>query len=296
MPTRREARRDAARRLRDAGDPTSLLDADLLLAHVLGVAREALYAHDHEPLGGSERETFEALLERRAGGEPVAYLRGHKEFYGLRFAVDPRVLIPRPETETLVDAALGHVRRTGARTAVDVGTGSGAVAIALAVHEPDLRVVAVDVSPDALEVARANAATHGVAGRVDFRRSDLLESVTERVELVVANLPYLPERSVDEWVGERTSLRFEPRAAVLAGTDGLDLIRRCVPQVPRVLAPGGAAFFECDPPQVAEVAALIERALGGPARIHRDLAGAERVVEAARPRDPAGDARLSSAR
>lgn len=296
MPTRREARREAALRLRDAGDPTHLLDADLLLAHVLGIGREALYAHDDLPIVPEDAERFRSLVERRAGGEPVAYLRGYKEFYGLGIAVDARVLIPRPETETLVNVALDRARRAGARTALDVGTGSGAVAIALATRGPDLRIIAVDVSPDALEVARANAAAHGVAGRIDLRQSDLLASVSERVDIVVANLPYLSERSVDEWVGERMSLRFEPRAAVLAGPDGLDVIRRCIPQVPRVLAPGGAAFFECDPPQSAEVAALLERALGGPVRIHRDLAGAERVVEAARPRDPSDDARLSSAR
>lgn len=244
------------------------LDADVLLAHALGVTKEDLYAYPEAAVTTERELVFRELLERRASGEPVAYLRGWKEFYGLRFAVDPRVLIPRPETETLVDAILA----SGARLVADVGTGSGCIAVALAVQRPDLRVIATDVSVAALEVARANAAAHGVTDRIDFQPGDLLEPVRERVDAVAANLPYLSDASVAEWVDQRSSLAFEPQGAVLAGPDGLTLIRRAVADLPRVLAPGGVAYFECDPPQARALAAEY----GG--EILRDLAGHERVL------------------
>ena len=251
------------------------LDTDVLLAHALGVTKEDLYAYPEATVAPELERVFRELLERRSGGEPVAYLRGWKEFYGLRFEVDPRVLIPRPETETLVDAVLA----SGARLVVDVGTGSGAIAVALAVHRPDLRVIATDVSAEALEVARANAAVHGVAGRIEFRRGDLLEPIFEPVDAVAANLPYLSDASVTEWVDQRSSLAFEPRSAVLAGPDGLTLIRRAVADLGRVLRPNGVAYFECDPPQARALAAQH----GG--EILRDLAGHERVLVLRRPPD-----------
>ena len=267
MPTRGEARAAAIARI----DP---LDADVLVAHALGITKESLYAHAEASLNGAESARVADLVARRAAGEPVAYLRGSKEFYGLRFAVDPRVLIPRPETETLVDAVRAFLRGRGPRVVADVGTGSGAIAVALAVTEPDVRVLATDVSADALAVARANVAAHGVDERVELRQGDLLAPIEESVDAVAANLPYLRDDAVHELVGDRTSLAFEPAVAVVAGADGLALIRRCVADLSRVLAPGGAAFFECDPPQARAVAAL----WAGPSRVIRDGAGAERVV------------------
>ncbi|MBA2370286.1 MAG: peptide chain release factor N(5)-glutamine methyltransferase [Chloroflexi bacterium] len=301
MHTRAELRVAALARL----EP---LDADVLLAHALGITKEDLYAYPEASVDAEREATFRALIERRAVGEPVAYLRGWKEFYGLRFAVDPRVLIPRPETEMLVDAVLA----SGARLVADVGTGSGAIAVAVAAHRPALRVIATDTSAGALEVARANAAAHGVADRIDFRQGDLLEPVRERVDAVAANLPYLSAATLAEALAvsgeggldppepqrlpraggagapvrrsraaggdrrrermERASLAFEPRAAVLAGTDGLALIRRAIADLPRVLRKHGVAFFECDPPQARKLAA--EHA----GEILRDLAGAERVL------------------
>src|SRR5207249_5233970 len=220
MRTWGEERDAAVALLRAAGIATAALDADVLLAHVLGVTKEMLYAHpDTEMSLGAERR-YRDLIERRARGEPVAYLRGWKEFYGLRFAVDPRVLIPRPETETLVEAARGHIAGR-ALTVVDVGTGSGAVAIAIAAHEPRVNVIATDVSADALAVARANALSNGVADRIELRQGDLLTPLTAPVEVVVANLPYLRPEALAELVGERTSLAYEPRVAVVAGADGL---------------------------------------------------------------------------
>jgi release factor glutamine methyltransferase len=279
MPTWGEARAAATTRLRSAPDPgTAALDADVLLAHVLGVGKAALFAHPERALSVPEATQFDALVERRSRGEPVAYLRGFKEFYGLRFRVDPRVLIPRPETEALVEAAR-EVIAGRALTVVDVGTGSGAIAIALAAHEHKIHVIGTDSSRDALAVAGSNALANGVADRVELRHGDLLTPITERVDVVCANLPYLPDESVDRWVGERTSLAFEPRVAVVAGADGLSVIGRCIDDLPRVLAPNGAALFECDPPQVAAVAQRLERA-GLRTRVVRDLAGADRVVVA----------------
>jgi len=155
-----------------------------------------------------------------------------------------------------------------------VGTGSGAIAVSLAVSEPRLQVIATDVSADALAVARANAHAHGV--RIDFREGDLLGPVTERVDVVAANLPYLREGDLAQLAGDRTSLAFEPRVATVAGPDGLAILRRAVADLPRVLAPHGAAFFECDPPQAASIAALL--APLGDVDVLKDLAGLERVV------------------
>ncbi|MGH2377651.1 MAG: N5-glutamine methyltransferase family protein [Candidatus Limnocylindria bacterium] len=319
MTTRGRARANGLARLRAAGDDSAALAADLLLAHACGVAKEELYSHLDAALGPEEERLYRELVERRAAGEPVAYLRGWKEFFGLRFAVDARVLVPRPETETLVEAALAFLRDRGGTRVVDVGTGSGAVAIAIAVSAPRSRVIATDVSPGALEIARANMTAHAVEDRLELRAGDLLEPVEEEVDVITANLPYLPialglrPRRLDPARGSslgpavpgvpadpegpwgkdpdprshlsftERSLLFEPREAVLAGgSDGLDVIRRCVAQVPSRLARGGAAFFECDPPQAAAVAELLGARLGGPTRILRDLMGNERVVEGIR--------------
>ena len=281
MRTWGDARTAATARLRSAPDPhTAALDADVLLAHVLGVGKEALYAHPERELSAAEDGRFQELVERRSRGEPVAYLRGFKEFYGLRFRVDPRVLIPRPETEILVEAARERIAGRALRV-VDVGTGCGAIAVAITAHEDRVRAIATDSSRDALVVAEANALANGVADRVEFRHGDLLAPITERMDLVCANLPYLRDDTVQEWVGERSSLAFEPRVAVVAGTDGLGIIRRCIADLSRVLAPDGAALFECDPPQVVAVAEMLER-VDLRARTVKDLTGAERVVVAER--------------
>ena len=278
MPTRGAARRHATETLRYVGVPTPALDADVLLAYVLGVVKEALVAHPEIELSSAEAERFAAVVAERASGVPVAYLRGVKEFYGLWFFVDGRVLVPRPETETLVDAA--RARAAGrALTVVDLGTGSGAIAVALAVSEPRLRVIATDVSADALAVARANAAANGAS--IDFREGDLLAPVTGRVDIVAANLPYLRDEDLEQVAGDRVSLAFEPRIATAAGADGLALLRRAIADLPRVLAPDGAAFFECDPPQVAALTALLGPI--GSVDVIKDLAGLDRVVAVRRP-------------
>jgi release factor glutamine methyltransferase len=272
-----DARAAATVRLRDGADPdTAALDADVLLAFALGVSKETLLAHPERTLSADDAARVEPLVARRRKGEPVAYLRGWKEFYGLRFRVDARVLIPRPETETLVEEARRAIAGRAA-VVVDVGTGSGAIACAIAVHETGVRVIGVDSSPEALAVAEVNALALGVADRVELRAGDLLAPVGERVDVVCANLPYLREDALSELTGERTSLRYEPRRAVAAGRDGLDLIRRAANDLRRVLAPGGTALFECDPPQAREVARLLA-GHGLRTTVVRDLAGSERVV------------------
>lgn len=278
MPDRGEARSRATDLLRRSGASTPALDADVILASVLAVPKEMLVAHPEVELTGAEAERFDALVEKRSRGVPVAYLRGFKEFYGLRFAVDERVLVPRPETETLVDAVRSYAAGRPL-TVVDLGTGSGAIAIALAVREPQLRVIATDISTGALAVAADNAATHGV--RVELRAGDLLAPIDdwERLDVVAANLPYLSDTVLadpSDLVGERASLAHEPRLATVAGPDGLALIRRAIADLPRVLAAGGAAFFECDPPQIAAISELLDPL--GAVDVLRDLAGLDRVV------------------
>ncbi|MDQ2951185.1 MAG: peptide chain release factor N(5)-glutamine methyltransferase [Chloroflexota bacterium] len=276
MPTWGDARIAAAARLRSGADPaTAALDADVLLAFALGVTKEELLAHPERTLEAPDETRVRALVERRHAGEPVAYLRGWKEFYGLRFRVDPHVLIPRPETEKLVEEARRVIAGRAALVA-DIGTGSGAIACAIAAYEHRVRVIAIDISHDALQVAQANALSLGVADRVEFRRGDLFEPLKELVHVVCANLPYLRADALDRLAGERTSLAFEPREAVVAGVDGMAHIRGTVSGLSRVLMPGGVALFECDPPQAAAIVELF-RPLGE-TRVLKDLAGHDRVV------------------
>jgi len=255
----------ASARLSEAGCDTPRLDAELLLAEALGVDRERLVLDAAEPLGEGASERFDALLARRAAREPVAYILGRKEFRRITLAVDPRVLIPRPETERLVE--VGLTVPPGARV-IDVGTGSGAVALALKHERPDLTVLGVDLSADALEVARANAARLGLD--VDFVLGDLLNGVEGPVDGVLANLPY-----VAEGVGLAPEIsRYEPPAALFGGPDGLDVIRRLV-----AMAKGVPVIaMEVGLPQA--VSTLLERAGFESIEVLRDLADHERVVVA----------------
>jgi release factor glutamine methyltransferase len=249
-----------------SGSPTARLDAELLLAAALGVSRSALWTSDLMVSGPAVR-TFRDLVQRRsAGREPVAYLLGTKGFRHIDLLVDARVLIPRPETELLVEVGLELPH--GARV-VDVGTGSGAVALALKQERPDLDVLATDVSGDALDVARANAARLGLD--VAFARGDLLDAVEGDVDAVLSNPPYVAEGAdLPPDVA-----RHEPPGALFAGEDGLDVVRRLVPQ-----AAGRARLvaLEVGAGQAGEVAALLRQAGMGAVEVRPDLAGIERVV------------------
>src|SRR5437870_1802170 len=227
MRTWGEERDAAVALLRAAGIATAALDADVLLAHVLGVTKEMLYAHPDTEMSHGAQRRYGELIERRARGEPVAYLRGFKEFYGLRFTVDSRVLIPRPETETLVDAARELIAGR-AVTVADVGTGSGVVAVAIAAHEPAVHVIATDISVDALVVARDNTLRNGVADRVELREGDLLAPIADPVDMVVANLPYLRDDFLDHLVGDARCWR-RPRSGRSRSMrlPGANLVRAC---------------------------------------------------------------------
>ena len=283
-------------RLRAAGSETPRLDAELLLAHAIGVDRTAVIAHGDAPVGSDAEAAYDALLARREGGEPVAYLRGMKEFHGIALTVDARALIPRPETELLVDIAISTVmaaltsgvQRAAVPRVLDVGTGSGAVAIALAVAlrgrrvpAEDLEIIAVDVSPDALELARENAVAHGVGDRIRFLASDLLppDARSEPLDIVLANLPYVRAAELDALIERRLSAAFEPRVALDGGPDGLTVIGRLLDELSLGLAVDGEALLEIGGDQGPSALGLAgERLPGWTAETLPDLAGLPRVL------------------
>ena len=289
----------AVRQLHACHIEEARLDAELLLAAACRQTRAWLLAHGDEPLNQAETLRFAGFVERRARHEPVAYILGHKEFYGLDLLVDRRVLIPRPETETLVVEALAWLRRAsiitstaradptdlspsrgeGSITVIDVGTGSGALALALAAHTPPdrVRLVAGDVSPDALAVAGANAARLGLTERVTFVQSDLLLCIDARARLIVANLPYVARAAWAELAPDISA--YEPHLALDGGADGLDLFRRFFAQAPAHLAPGGALLLEIGWQQAAAVRFLAQAAFPhAQVDIVQDLAGQDRVA------------------
>ena len=254
-------------------------EAEYLLRYVLDLPRAKLYAGWHDLLPDGAWEDYVRLIGRRSKGEPAAYLTGHKEFYGLRFLVDPKVLIPRPESELLVELALEYVgnRGLGPCTIADIGTGSGALAIALAVNLPQTRVYATDISTDALEVASTNCRRHGVEDRVTLIWGDLLEPLPCVVDVLVSNPPYV---KASDWQALPPQIRdYEPAAALYCGPDGLAVIRRLLPQAKGVLRPGGALFMEIGYDQGPQVMHLA-RALFPDAEVGLmpDLAGIDRVL------------------
>jgi release factor glutamine methyltransferase len=248
------------------------LDAQMLLLHVLGRSahdRAWLLSHDTDGLAASAQATFEASVQRRQTGEPLAYITGHKEFFGLDLAVDTRVLVPRPDTETLVEWALALLAATHAARVLDLGTGSGAIALALKANRPDLTVNALDFSEEALEVARANATRLQLA--VDFQHGCWLAGVNGRYRLIVSNPPYIAaqDRHLDK-------LLHEPLQALTAGHDGLDDLRCIIAQAPMHLEDGGWLLLEHGYDQAAAVRGLLQQAGFQSVASKRDLAGIER--------------------
>ncbi|MBI5305085.1 MAG: peptide chain release factor N(5)-glutamine methyltransferase [Chloroflexi bacterium] len=254
------------------------LQAELLLAHSLGVSRTMMLARLDDAIAPDVAAQYAANVARRAQHEPLAYILGHQEFFGLDFLVDRRVLIPRHETETLVELALARARRVASPTIVDVGAGSGALALTLAHHLPDARVIALDTSRDALEVARMNATRLNLAARVELVESDLFERFDSSFDICVANLPYIPRARFDELPREVRA--FEPRVALDGGDDGLAVFRRLLVQLKSRAARHAVAFLEISEEQGKSALEAVWRALPRcVATLHRDLEGLDRVVE-----------------
>ncbi|WP_066634054.1 peptide chain release factor N(5)-glutamine methyltransferase [Desulfolucanica intricata] len=261
------------------------LDAEVLMMHLLGTDRTGLYLNFDQLLTDEQVEKYRNLIERRSQGEPVAYLTGHKEFMGLDFTVSPAVLVPRPETELLVEKALKLLPEQPGKTliAVDVGTGSGAIAVSLAKLNAHLEVYAVDYSTEALSVARQNAVSHGVDGRIHYYHGDLLTpliglELNGRVDLIAANLPYIPSSDMP---GLPVDVRlYEPHLALDGGRDGLDLYRRLLPVAGEFLRTGGHLLMEIGPGQ-GDVLSRELAGLGwGGIEVLPDYTGRERLVVA----------------
>jgi release factor glutamine methyltransferase len=249
-------------------------EAELLLAHALGRSRSWLLAHADDAIAAGDAARFEALVERRAAGEPVAYLTGTRGFWTLDLAVTPATLVPRPETELLVELALARITADADARIADLGTGSGAIALAIAKERPRSRVVATDASRDALDVARENAKRNGIAN-VEFRHGDWCAPVAgETFELIASNPPYIAEG--DPHLGEG-DLRFEPATALSSGRDGLDAIRAIVRNAPAYLCAGGWLLLEHGWNQGDAVRALLRDAGFVEIATERDLEGRDRV-------------------
>lgn len=259
---------------------TPELDAQVLLAHVLGHVRTWLLAHPELELSAPQLDSVEAAVSRLEAGDPLPYVLGHWEFYGLDFNVTPNVLIPRPETELLVEKAIAWLKASPERrTVADVGTGSGAIGVTIAMNVPDARVLATDISPAALEVARSNAEKFNVQERIEFVECDLLPALNVRrstFNAIFANLPYIPTETLRRLAVFET----EPSLALDGGADGLNLIRRLLAIAPDWLAPGGRILLEIEASQGMPVLSLAYDLFSeAEIHLHRDLAGHDRLLE-----------------
>ena len=267
-------------RFSERGVPGPRLDAELLIAHALGAKRIELYTRSTELLTAEQLAQIREVVRRRQEGESVAYITGEKEFWGLPFKVNAHVLVPRPDTETLVEAALERLPKDEARRVADVGTGSGAIAISVAKSRPLTQVVAIDKHAAALRVAEENAERHQVP--LAFLQGDLLAPVAvgAAFDLILANLPYIPTADIGSLAAE---VRREPVTALDGGADGLELIRVLISQTPSRLKPGGAVLLELGQGQWNAVVNLCRQAGLVSPFVVKDLAGIERVVGASRP-------------
>ncbi|MEN6625443.1 MAG: peptide chain release factor N(5)-glutamine methyltransferase [Candidatus Sumerlaeia bacterium] len=290
-PTVRDALVAGTRHLREAGIESAALDMSLLIAEAVGCDRIGVYLNQDRPMDQAERKRLRALFDRRVRREPIAYILGRREFHGLSFEVGPAVLIPRPETEHLVEAAVEWMRegklkyelRTGNSTPLvaDIGTGSGAIAVAIAHAVENCRVIATDVSVEALVVAKRNAERHAIADRIEFRQGALFEPIREELDAIVSNPPYVAE--TDRATLAPDVIAYEPHTALFSGPDGLDCIRELVAQAPHHLRAGGRLWIEIGAGQSLAVQNLLEQT-GAFESISfiKDYAGIDRVAQAAR--------------
>ena len=278
MATPYERMAQARSRLVAAGIPPqdAAFDAEVLARHALGWDRARLLAHGRDPAPEGFAERYDALVARRVSREPVAQIVGTREFWGLDFEVTPDVLVPRPETELIVEEALAFARAQACRTVIDVGTGSGCIAISIARELPEVRTVAVDASPAALVVARRNAGRLGVADRITFERSDLFERVHVMADLIVSNPPYMAKAEAPELQPE--VVRFEPHSALFGGDDGLSVVRRLFADAHAHLAPEGRLIVEFGFGQEDAIRAAAQDAGWSIVRVRSDLQGIPRTI------------------
>ena len=286
--TRKEWLNQAQKRLESSGSSTSRLDAEVLLAHVLEVERIHLHMYPEQKVEPDDLETVETLIRRREKGEPVAYLTGTQEFMGLNFFVSPAALIPRPETELLVETVLAELKDRHCLAldreilAADIGSGSGCIAVSLAVLMPRLKILAVDLSEEALQNTRKNIRRQGVSNQVVPLRGDLLEPVeawlegTGKLDALISNPPYIPDHEMAELPASVAD--YEPPAALAGGVDGLDFYRTITAGAPALLRSGGLLAFEVGYQQGDAVTRLLEEQGFVEIRLLKDLAGLARVV------------------
>lgn len=266
--------------VRSNGIASARLEAEILLAHTLKMSRTMLLARLGDPISTADAAQFAGMVARRAQREPIAYIVGHQEFYGLDFVVDRRVLIPRPETEHVVEHALRALKSIPhpEPVIVDVGTGSGAIALSLARNTTNTKIIATDISPDALAVAQLNAKRLNLLDRIEFRQTDLLEGITAPIDILTANLPYIPlEREAQL---PREIRAYEPRLATIAGLDGLSIVRRLLKQVQQYMSRAGFIILEISEEQGDRARELAQLLLPlAQIEIHQDLEGLDRIVE-----------------
>ena len=276
-----EAILQGAHQLRQADVPEARREAGSLLAYLLERDRSFILAHAEDAISEEQSQRFREYLERRAEGEPLQYITGHQEFFGLDFEVTPDVLIPRPETELLIETALDLFRSSDKDIFIcDVGTGSGCIAITLLHELQPARAVAIDISPAALAVAKRNAARHATSERIDFVLSDCFAALNTQdplqFNLIVSNPPYVEEGTIEGL--QREVRKFEPRVALAAGIDGLAIIRRLLLEAAGFLSTGGYLLFEIGFAQAAAVERLIDPKIWRRLAFHKDLQGIERTV------------------
>jgi len=275
-----EALRDAARRLELAGIAEPRREASSLLSFALGKPHAFLIAHPEYQLTDQQQATFDEIVARREAREPFQYITGKQEFWGLEFIVAPGVLIPRPETELLVEAAIEHLQKLDKPTFVEACVGSGCISVSILHEIANARAVATDISPLAINIARRNAILHGVEDRLELRETDLLDGIESRIDLILANPPYIPDGDLADLQAEVRD--FEPREALAGGRDGLDIIRRLIGEAGHILVDGGVLLMEIGAGQATAVADLFDSDKWGSPEFRRDLQAIPRVVTAVR--------------
>ncbi|CAI8020029.1 Release factor glutamine methyltransferase [Geodia barretti] len=283
MPSLREALQQTHQILEASGIPDARLEAEVMVMNVMRMPRQDIFAQQELAVSSQQQETLSQVIDRRKQREPLAYILGYKEFYGVNLLVTPDVLIPRPETETLVEHAL-FMSLMGMEVAhlviADVGTGTGAIALNLAIHLPAARIYATDSSEKALMVANYNIRRHNVADRVTLCHGDLMEPLPEPVDLIVANLPYIPTARIPTLQPE---IQWEPAAALDGGEQGMDQITRLIAQASERLNPQGSILLEMDPEQVPLAEELARQYFPeAETGVERDLAGLDRVLTISR--------------